>query len=309
MLMSRIAWPLLPLLFLISAPALAWNKPGHMVTGAIAHDVLRENHPDVLAAVLALLRHHPEYDDILAKRLEAVPVESRDRYLFMIAARWADDVRNRTEYHRAAWHFINHPIVAAADREQIRPPEPAADNLVTALKSNMNQLKADGDDGAKAVALCWVFHLIGDAHQPLHACSFFGDRWPQGDRGGNSFYVRVKAGGAVLNLHSLWDGLIIGSQNYRSVSNESTRLRKRPDFERGKLGELANSDIEQWVKESFDAAATTAYVNGTLRGGNDRHDGPVLPAGYTNTAKAVAERRIVLAGYRLAGTLTALYGK
>jgi hypothetical protein len=50
-------------------------------------------------------------------------------------------------------------------------------------------------------------------------------------------------------------------------------------------------------------ARDIAYAAGTLKGGTDRSDGPVLPNGYAKQAKAIAERRVVLAGYRLAVVL------
>ena len=34
---------------LLALPAFAWNKPGHMVTGAIAYDVLKKEDPAALA--------------------------------------------------------------------------------------------------------------------------------------------------------------------------------------------------------------------------------------------------------------------
>src|SRR4051812_24981239 len=76
---------------------------------------------------------------------------------------------------------------------------------------------------------------------------------------------------------------------------------------REKLTEqLAVTDPEEWAKSSAKVAQYRAYQNGTLAGGSDRSDGPVLPEGYAKQAKAIAERRIVLAGYRLADTLKAV---
>ena len=37
----------------------AWNKPGHMVSGAIAYKVLEQDDPQTLAKVLDLLHEHP----------------------------------------------------------------------------------------------------------------------------------------------------------------------------------------------------------------------------------------------------------
>ncbi|HEV2293655.1 MAG TPA: S1/P1 nuclease, partial [Tepidisphaeraceae bacterium] len=103
---------------------------------------------------------------------------------------------------------------------------------------------------------------------------------------------------------------IIGSQSYQAVSNEAIRLRNRPDLAKAELKELtANAGMEQWAKESYDLAVEVAYAKGTLKGSNDRNDGPVLPTGYTDVAKAVAERRVVLAGYRLNDVLHEIYGE
>ena len=69
-----------------------------------------------------------------------------------------------------------------------------------------------------------------------------------------------------------------------------------------------NTDFESWAKESFHIATKIAYQNGGLRGsprgGNKNcttvEAAPVLPVGYVVNARRIADRRIVLAGYRLA---------
>jgi hypothetical protein len=51
--------------FLVSislcTPALAWNKAGHMVSGAIAYNELQAKAPQSLPRVIALLKKHPFY--------------------------------------------------------------------------------------------------------------------------------------------------------------------------------------------------------------------------------------------------------
>ena len=47
---------------LAPARATAWNKPGHMVTGAIAYEVLQAESPQTIAKVIALLKEHPYYE-------------------------------------------------------------------------------------------------------------------------------------------------------------------------------------------------------------------------------------------------------
>ena len=58
---------------LIATPTLAWNKPGHMVSAAIAYEVLKKEDPKAFAAVLDLLRQHPQYAERFTRLLEALP--------------------------------------------------------------------------------------------------------------------------------------------------------------------------------------------------------------------------------------------
>jgi hypothetical protein len=75
-------------------------------------------------------------------------------------------------------------------------------------------------------------------------------------------------------------------------------------------------DFESWAKESFEIATKIAYQNGRLigspRAGNKNCTtvaaAPVLPVGYVVSARQIADRRIILAGYRLAYLLTRLLG-
>src|SRR5262249_33233682 len=55
---------LLGLLLMLAAvsSALAWNKAGHMVSGAIAYAELKQASPQTLARVIALLKTHPHFE-------------------------------------------------------------------------------------------------------------------------------------------------------------------------------------------------------------------------------------------------------
>jgi hypothetical protein len=161
------------------------------------------------------------------------------------------------------------------------------------------------------VALCWIFHLIGDVHQPLHTVALFTTQFPapEGDRGGTRFYIRVKSTTSTISLHEFWDDLIQGSERFQSVRNRATELRLRPNHARAQLPELQETNFEQWAKqESFNLAKDHTYRNGQLQGSRDRDNGEVLPGDYIATVKPLAERRMVLAGYRLADVLTEIAG-
>ena len=106
--------------------------------------------------------------------------------------------------------------------------------------------------------------------------------------------------------------MITSGQNLTRLRNEATALRNRQEFQRSQLAELANTDFESWAKESFEIATKIAYRNG-MRIGIPKGGAmdctmvaavPVLPAGYVVSASRITDRRIILAGYRLADLLT-----
>jgi hypothetical protein len=118
-----------------------------------------------------------------------------------------------------------------------------------------------------------------------------------------------------MDLHRFWDGVITSSQNLSRLRNEATALRNRQEFQRSQLTELASTDFESWAKESYEIATKIAYRNdgriGIPRGGNidcTAIAAPVLPVGYVVSASRIADRRMILAGYRLADLLTRIVG-
>ena len=71
---------------------------------------------------------------------------------------------------------------------------------------------------------------------------------------------------------------------------------------------LSDKQIDDWAKpESYELAKKVAYGNGTLTGSPKEESASVLPRDYLNTAKRVAERRAILAGYRLADLLQQVF--
>jgi hypothetical protein len=304
---------------LLPGPAPAWNKPGHMITAAIAYNVLKQEKPAVLGKVVALLKEHPYYEtrwEALIQR-PFIPEEQRDLYLFMLAARWADDAREDPDYyppdmHLDRWHYINLPFKPARQPDTVKTSPPDEEvNIFKGYARNLQKLSQDLPVDERAVALAWVFHLVGDVHQPLHTASLFTEQFQKdeqgklvGDRGGTLFFIRAREDGGVISLHYFWDGLLLGSDRFQAVRNRATELWLRADFARSKLTELSVTDFEKWAREeSFRLAQEVAYANGQLAGSPKRSQAPVLPPGYAKKAQAVAERRAVLAGYRLADVL------
>src|SRR5262245_10935100 len=175
-------------------------------------------------------------------------------------------------------------------------------------------MKNDSDPQRKAVPLAWLFHLVGDIHQPLHTTQLFTVDYPKGDRGGNEICVRVTEAGQPIDLHRFWDGVITSSQNMTRLRNDATGLRGRQEFQRSQLTERPSTGFESWAKGRFEIATKIAYRNGG-RIGTPKAGAmdctmvaavPALPAGYVVSASRIADRRMILAGYRLADLLMRL---
>lgn len=315
---------------LVAASALApavqgWSKSGHMATGAIAYRVLKRDSPDTIPKVVALLKRHPYYDGPDAPaaerwkpKLDALATGAeRDEFLFMLAARWADDARDDDDYyppgkHYDQFHYINMPFKPPGQPSSVRVAPPGDINILRGYDKFLAQFRDGPTAGERAVGLCWVLHLIGDAHQPLHATSLFTEKFQKegtklvGDRGGTRFYIKKKAGSSSMSLHSYWDGLVTTNSGYAGNRKEVDKLLDNPAHAREKLApDLARPDFDDWLDESFRLAKKAVYTfDGELiRGGNTKGSAEPLPTGYHDEAERHAERRAVLAGYRIADVL------
>jgi hypothetical protein len=104
-------------------------------------------------------------------------------------------------------------------------------------------IKSENDADRKAIALAWLFHLVGDIHQSLHTGQLFTIEYPDGDRGGNEICVRVTQTGQPMDLHRFWNGVITSSSNVTRLRNEATALRDRQEFQQSQLTELARTNF------------------------------------------------------------------
>lgn len=111
----------------------------------------------------------------------------------------------------------------------------------------------------------------------------------------------------TISLHKFCDD-IIGSERFGRVSNRASELRQRPEFRREALSELSEERFRRWADtESFRAAKQHAYRNGSLQGSAGEDNGALLPQNYASTVRPIAERRAVLAGYRIAEILSRVF--
>lgn len=248
---------LLALALLLPASHLyAWGRDGHAVVARIADDHLTTA---ARAEVQQLLDLEP------GATLESI-------------ASWADEHRNPAT---GKWHYVNFP--RGSDFHYTPERCPRGDQcLVAALKRQelvLGNRHASDEDRAKA--LRYVVHLVGDAHQPLHAG--YGD-----DKGGNKYQVRWQGRGS--NLHHVWDtGLI---ETFELTPSELAQ-RVETDLPHAAVG----GDVEDWVQESGALVASPGFYP-TRKVGTD----------YVQRWRPVVERRLEQAGMRLAAVLNRLLG-
>lgn len=323
--MKAVTFLLVLCCFLLQAPAFAWDAVGHRLTAAIA---LHELTPAKQAALRELLTHHPRYQtdflDEMPASVRAADSSEQLQWLLGQAAYWPDIARGLPKaearrFNRPSWHFIDGSWVRDAAKTQgnvyvLRQPAetvagaPAAsirnesdvNNVITALDYN-TRILADHNRSMdeRAVALCWVLHLMGDIHQPLHSGSLYSPNLLRGgDRGGNA--VNTDNG----NLHARWDRALAESG---MLTNLEAIQGDRSDY----VAAINNSsaDWSQWLAESRDLLLTEVYTDTMLaaisaadRQGTALPDQP-LDADYVQNMQRLSRQRLAFAGFRIAAWL------
>lgn len=298
----------LALLGFAAPHASAWNGTGHMVAADIAYDNLT---PKTKAAVDALLQHHRDYGLWMSEM--PAGYTDKGRFAFMKASTWPDDIR-KTPDDRPIWHYIDLPVIAPGytpDPAAILVVTPNAETQIIAEDAVLTTKSATAPD--RAVALCWVVHLIGDVHQPLHTVSLFSAQFPHGDKGGNDESLAVgsvdkdplEAAANPHRLHALWDDLLGAAKDPAEIQTIAGSL-ETPAYGRNTFPQLAaHRTVHEWVAEGTGLAQKYVYVSETLPmtpTGTEKAE-VTLPAGYLDMAHKIADRQIALAGLRLADTL------
>jgi hypothetical protein len=223
---------------------------------------------------------------------------------------WMDDFRGDSlNESYAPWHYINfRPVFDGIPEAPNLGPEP--ENVLSRINWAVNTLaKATSNGRREAETLGFLYHLVGDVHQPLHAATRYTAALPEGDAGGNGFRILTSPDGRTSNLHSFWDGAAgaFGSDPFprrpldqagrERILAQAAALTKENPAET--FVELKDLDPHTWVVESNTLAREVVYKNIT--------EGGEPSKAYTDAAQKLARKRLALAGYRLAGVLNALF--
>lgn len=303
-----------------SLKAFAWNSLGHKVVAEIAWQQLD---PATRQSIVDTLRRHPRFDKDFVEKMDEVASadkEIQDHWIFQQAATWPDVIRKVKPYDHPEWHYIDIPQFldpsdqAAFDKRlpvnvsTEYPGKTSRDkyNVVQAIAYCRETLKSKAGADVKAGAYCWLFHLVGDIHQPLHSTAIFSvDHFPKGDEGGNKILITKGK-----NLHSLWDGLLGRDSKMSSVAKAVNELQDKERF--GNVWELSAQEADpiQWAKESHDLAEAVVYEDVILDAVRKSPTGekvkmtPVeLPVEYYKDAGEQARKRVLAAGLRLGALL------
>lgn len=304
--------------FIGVSPALAWHDAGHRVTASIAFDAMTSEQQK---AVVAVLKAHPRFaEDFAAHMPESVSSDTdvaQGRWLMGQAAVWPDLVQTldddiRRQYNRSRWHYINMTIyLTEADEAAFagkfehnmattfEPPLRQNLNIIQALRGNLLLWHDDSSpDAEKAIALCWILHLTGDLHQPLHTVALFSQSYfPTGDRGGNDIEVVWKDG--TRNLHAVWDGLPTDMESLEPTPR--TLLTIETDT-------VDDAAIDEWLSHHVNLARMFVYpadVKEQLLTRLTNNEPPLIELSheYLVRARSIARRQVNLAGHRIARLL------
>lgn len=246
---------LIVLTCLVTRNSFAWGKNGHDIIAEIALNLISKSTKDKVTHYLG-------------------------NTSFEEAANWMDDMRGNPAYDfMRPWHYLDE------DKGQQYSPTSSIDNTVSRLTISYNDLQHHQllcDEQIKA-DLLYIFHLIGDLHQPLH-CGY------GGDRGGNS--IEVSYQGKQSNLHALWDGVIIDNTHI----NLQDCLLQYKNLSPDQLHQIKIIDFITWYNESRTFLTDVYDFSGTI------------DQSYINRNKVIIQQRLLYAGIRLAAVLEKLFG-
>ena len=314
---------------LTAAPALAWNPSGHETIALIAYGQLNDA---TKAQAIALLKAHPRLRKHFAfTQRREVGRESeaqQDEWLFAFASTWPDIVRDAKDgvsrgdvqkYNRSWWHFVDLPVfLNEAEQKQLAPhvkvnlrrdaPDDRDDpnmNVIQAIK-NSSRIVSDSSAPAelRSIHLCWLLHLVGDAHQPLHSTALFtSQRFPEGDHGGN--YLDIEHD---YNLHAFWDDQVSTERPYQTIRRLAHDVAQNSELAAAGAKAAATLDPGVWIDESHELAIQYVYTPEVLakvaaREGHSHLGALHPPESYYQNAESVSERQAVVAGHRLAKLL------
>lgn len=247
-------------LCLATPQAHAWGELGHRVVGHLAEARLS---PAARAEVARLLAG------------EAEPTLAG-------VANWADRLRDTPpaddpELGRrtSTWHYVN--LAEDGCHYDAARDCPDGNCVVGAIERQVAILRdRTQPTEARARALKFVVHFVGDVHQPLHAGY-------ARDKGGNDFQVQF--GGEGSNLHRVWDSGLLRASGH-TEDDLVSQLRAR-------AARVAQATPAAWAEASCRVVVQDGFYPARR----------TLDAAYSQAWMPTARTQLHAAGWRLAEVL------
>jgi len=234
---------------LLSLKSFSWGEKGHAMVAQVAFSYLDETTKKNVRSYL-----------------DGMSIED--------AANWMDNIKSdKSLAYMKPYHYANFPRGA-------KPVDSTGANIVHVLNTTLAELgnKSQLSREEIKMKILFLFHLVGDLHQPLHVG--YGD-----DKGGNTVQLQYQTRGT--NLHSFWDSGIITSQNITLADCLNARA-----YSPEEMKTIKAVNVLQWSEES------RSYLNKAYAYGN-----PKVQDKYVNDSAKIIKEQLQKAGIRLASVL------
>jgi S1/P1 Nuclease len=269
------------LCLLLPGVAGAWGAEGHRIVGLVATELL---------------------DARTQRELHALAGEER----LADIATWMDEERPRLAHTlpgSGKWHYDNRPLCS--------PQQPLASycsdgQCATRAFEHYRRVLADRSAAPtdRLLALRIVVHLVGDAHQPLHAAD-------HGDRGGNDVEVDAHDRGRAHHqsaharghsLHAYWDKTLV--RGAVDGLDEAVYAHHLVVAHRADQRTIEAGHFDDWMAESYRLSREVAYGHlPQFSCGGRVPETEFLTDSYRSEGEGVVAERLAAAGFRLAAVL------
>ena len=303
---------------LFATGLLTWSEGGHHLIAELAFSLLTEDEQQQLVAILS---EHPRFAEDFQSPDALTDPKEIHRWMLGRAGYWPDVARKQPLYDRPTWHYeLGSSLVIGDETKSAVPHRPGALPEVATLNTQelhisqavelCRMVLRDKERPAaeRALAICWLGHLVADAHQPCHAGSLYTDSLfteADGDRGANRIFTEQKR-----NLHAAWDQAL--GEKFSAGGLRRRMQEARSSEALKKLGQEAIAkpealSVQTWLQESRDLAVEhvyTAEVLDWVKAQTDLDSAKQQPLKlsleYLRNMGQVSQQRAVEAAYRLA---------
>ena len=300
----------------IAQSCFAWSEGGHHLIAELAYDLLTEDEAGELRSILS---SHPRFVEDFTPPKNVEGDEEIDLWRIGRAGYWPDVARSQPTFNRPEWHYQLGSSLTIGDKVTV-PESPFSIpdgatldtkelHIAQAVELCRKILKDNSKPNAdRALAICWLSHLVADAHQPCHAGSlYYAGVFPDGDRGANSIPTKQSK-----NLHALWDGLLGPRFDAGDIRRRAKEIMKSDAWTDAR--EDLESDIclkpQTWLSESSAYARSHVYAPEVMAAvetaakGGQKVETVDLSEEYLKAAGRLARVRAAFAAHRLAGILS-----